>query len=331
MKANGGVFVIDDFGRQRIRPRDLLNRWIVPLESRIDYLTLHTGKKFEVPFDVLIVFATNLEPEAAGGRGVPAPHPLQDLREEPDHGGVRQDLRAELQAQGHRLRSRHHRVPRSPVLRAARSRNARLPSRATSSSRWWTSAGIRTSRFVITRELLDQACKNYFLEEQANKGPSAPPGVPRDPATGGPVTVVKSGQRHAAARERRMAVLTPAVVGRAAALERRRGAPPGVSGARCPTSPDERRSAPGSWCSPCKIGAGVPADGPSDRPAAPRQRAARRRVDGRAPAGGPCRSRMDDARGGAGVDGGHSAACARLASASCPTRRRRRCRPPGCF
>ncbi|RPJ80468.1 MAG: ATP-binding protein, partial [Acidobacteria bacterium] len=63
LKANGGVFVVDDFGRQRIRPRDLLNRWIVPLESRVDYLTLHTGKKFEVPFDVLIVFATNLKPE----------------------------------------------------------------------------------------------------------------------------------------------------------------------------------------------------------------------------------------------------------------------------
>ncbi|MBD0324716.1 MAG: ATP-binding protein [Aldersonia sp.] len=62
LKANGGVFVVDDFGRQRIRPRDLLNRWIVPLESRVDYLTLHTGKKFEIPFDVLIVFATNLDP-----------------------------------------------------------------------------------------------------------------------------------------------------------------------------------------------------------------------------------------------------------------------------
>ena len=64
LKANGGVFVVDDFGRQRIRPRDLLNRWIVPLESRVDYLTLHTGKKFEIPFDVLIVFATNLNPES---------------------------------------------------------------------------------------------------------------------------------------------------------------------------------------------------------------------------------------------------------------------------
>jgi predicted ATPase with chaperone activity len=62
MKANGGMLLIDDFGRQQARPRDLLNRWIVPLEKRIDFLTLHTGRKIEIPFDVLIVFSTNLAP-----------------------------------------------------------------------------------------------------------------------------------------------------------------------------------------------------------------------------------------------------------------------------
>jgi predicted ATPase with chaperone activity len=62
VKANGGIFLIDDFGRQQVRPRDLLNRWIVPLENRIDYLTLHTGRKVEVPFDVLVIFSTNLPP-----------------------------------------------------------------------------------------------------------------------------------------------------------------------------------------------------------------------------------------------------------------------------
>ena len=63
VKANGGVFLIDDFGRQLVRPKDLLNRWIVPLEKRVDYLTLHTGKKFEIPFDALIIFSTNLKPQ----------------------------------------------------------------------------------------------------------------------------------------------------------------------------------------------------------------------------------------------------------------------------
>lgn len=63
LRANGGIFLIDDFGRQQVRPRDLLNRWIVPLENRIDYLTLHTGRKIEIPFDVLVIFSTNLPPK----------------------------------------------------------------------------------------------------------------------------------------------------------------------------------------------------------------------------------------------------------------------------
>jgi hypothetical protein len=62
MVANGGVLVIDDFGRQRCSARDLLNRWIVPLESRVDFLTLNTGQKFELPFMLLVVFATNIRP-----------------------------------------------------------------------------------------------------------------------------------------------------------------------------------------------------------------------------------------------------------------------------
>jgi hypothetical protein len=63
MKANNGLFIIDDFGRQQIEPKKLLNRWIVPLERRIDFMTLHTGMKFEIPFDQLVVFCTNLAPK----------------------------------------------------------------------------------------------------------------------------------------------------------------------------------------------------------------------------------------------------------------------------
>ncbi|MDB5081538.1 MAG: ATPase [Chloroflexi bacterium] len=62
LKANGGMFLIDDFGRQQMRPRDLLNRWIVPLEKRLDFLSMINGKKIEVPFDEFIVFSTNLAP-----------------------------------------------------------------------------------------------------------------------------------------------------------------------------------------------------------------------------------------------------------------------------
>lgn len=62
VKANGGILIIDDFGRQRVPARDLLNRWIVPLEKRIDYLTAHTGSKFPIPFDCLLIISTNLNP-----------------------------------------------------------------------------------------------------------------------------------------------------------------------------------------------------------------------------------------------------------------------------
>jgi energy-coupling factor transporter ATP-binding protein EcfA2 len=62
MKANNGVLIIDDFGRQRVRPEELLNRWIVPLDRGIDFLKLAGGKKFEIPFEMLVVFATNMDP-----------------------------------------------------------------------------------------------------------------------------------------------------------------------------------------------------------------------------------------------------------------------------
>jgi hypothetical protein len=64
MKANNGILIIDDFGRQVMSPRELLNRWIVPLDRRIDYLSLRYGVKFEIPFELMVVFATNLEPSA---------------------------------------------------------------------------------------------------------------------------------------------------------------------------------------------------------------------------------------------------------------------------
>ncbi|HEX4286581.1 MAG TPA: hypothetical protein VHZ28_15920 [Terracidiphilus sp.] len=64
MKANNGVLIIDDFGRQRIRPDELLNRWVVPLDRKIEFLTLAGGRKIEIPFEMLVVFASNLDPAA---------------------------------------------------------------------------------------------------------------------------------------------------------------------------------------------------------------------------------------------------------------------------
>lgn len=63
IKALNGTFLIDDFGRQRAKPEDILNRWIVPLNSRVDYLSLHTGKSFQIPFDEIVIFSTNMHPD----------------------------------------------------------------------------------------------------------------------------------------------------------------------------------------------------------------------------------------------------------------------------
>jgi hypothetical protein len=70
LKATGGIFVVDDFGRQRASPESILNRWVVPLERRVDYLSLRTGKKFPVPFDGLVIFSTNLTPTDLADQGL---------------------------------------------------------------------------------------------------------------------------------------------------------------------------------------------------------------------------------------------------------------------
>jgi len=90
VKALGGTFIIDDFGRQLVSPEQLLNRWIVPMQSRVDYLKLHTGKSFSLPFDELIIFSTNMDPsdlmDPAFLRRIPykletAPPSLENYRE----------------------------------------------------------------------------------------------------------------------------------------------------------------------------------------------------------------------------------------------------------
>jgi hypothetical protein len=164
LKANGGVFLVDDFGRQRIRPEDLLNRWIVPLESRIDYLTLHTGKKFQVPFDVLIVFATNLDPKQLADeaflRRIPYKIPIVDPSLEEfsqifELNCVRRQLKFH-QVMVAYLHRRHYGPARRP-MRACHPRD--ILDQVTALCRY---RGIQPT---ITRELLDRACESYFVDE----------------------------------------------------------------------------------------------------------------------------------------------------------------------
>lgn len=169
MKALGGVFVVDDFGRQRIPPRDLLNRWIVPLESRVDFLTLHTGRKFEVPFNVFIVFATNLKPQSLADEAFLRRIPYKILAKNPT---------AEEYCKIFELNCRKRSIPFDPVMVEYLDRKYYQPRRLQMRAchpRDLVNQVVDICRYqgrepVITRDLLDAACSSYFLEETESQG-----------------------------------------------------------------------------------------------------------------------------------------------------------------
>ena len=172
LKANGGVFVVDDFGRQRIPPRDLLNRWIVPLESRVDFLTLHTGRKFEVPFNVFIVFATNLKPESLADEAFLRRIPYKILAKNPTLDEYCRIFELNCKRRGMAFDAvmveyldRKYYKPRKLQMRACHPRD--LISQVVDICRY-------TNREpVITRDLLDAACGSYFIEESESQGAGA--------------------------------------------------------------------------------------------------------------------------------------------------------------
>jgi predicted ATPase with chaperone activity len=164
LKANGGVLILDDFGRQRVPPKDLLNRWIVPLEKRIDFLTLHTGGKFPVPFDCLLIMATNLEPaqlvEEAFMRRIhykiqiqgPQPDQYAEIFSrcctergiEYDQGAVSHIYRQWYQRRGIHPRACHPRDILDHLVDIAR---------------------FYQGTAVLNHDLVDRACRSYFLDD----------------------------------------------------------------------------------------------------------------------------------------------------------------------
>jgi predicted ATPase with chaperone activity len=163
MKANGGMFLIDDFGRQKIRPRDLLNRWIVPLEKRFDYLTLQTGNVIQIPFDMLIIFATNLEPrdlvDEAFLRRIRHKIDIQDptfdeYREIFKRVARSKNVAYEEQILTYLLQDYY--VKSNRELRACHPRD--ILDHLTDIARF---QGIPPQ---LTRELIDQACEGYFVD-----------------------------------------------------------------------------------------------------------------------------------------------------------------------
>jgi predicted ATPase with chaperone activity len=163
MKANGGMFLIDDFGRQQVRPRDLLNRWIVPLETRVDYLTLHTGKKIEIPFDQLIVFATNIDPKALVDEAF-----LRRIRHKIEVGDpterefyeifkrvvAERDIAFDQEAFMYLMREYYLKLKRE--LRAVHPRDI--------ADQIIDIADYEGVAPALTEELIDQACSSYFVE-----------------------------------------------------------------------------------------------------------------------------------------------------------------------
>jgi hypothetical protein len=172
MKAIGGVFVVDDFGRQRIPPRDLLNRWIVPLESRIDFLTLHTGRKFEVPFNVFIIFATNLQPESLADEAFLRRIPYKIRAKNPTAEEYVRIFELNCRKRGLAFDPvmveylmRKYYQPRKLQMRACHPRD--LLEQVVDMCRYQNRAP------AITRDLLDAACSGYFLEESDSQSREA--------------------------------------------------------------------------------------------------------------------------------------------------------------
>lgn len=162
--ANGGVLVIDDFGRQRVEPRQFLNRWIVPLESRVDFLTLQTGQKFELPFVTLLVFATNLRPSTLVDEAFLRRIHYKVFAESPGVEAfveifrnccLERDLTFDRGLVDHLLHDIY--APRRIALRGCHPRD--LIEQALSLAEY------RGDLPVLTPSLLEAACDSYFVEE----------------------------------------------------------------------------------------------------------------------------------------------------------------------
>lgn len=163
VKANGGMLLIDDFGRQKVHPTDLLNRWIVPLEKRIDFLTLHTGKKFEIPFDQLIVFSTNLDPKELVDEAFLRRIKYKIEVGNPDDRSYREIFRRVCEAAGIPYVDQavtylleHYYKPRSMELRACHPRDLVQLIKDT--------ARYRQVPPALSKELLDQACQVFLVD-----------------------------------------------------------------------------------------------------------------------------------------------------------------------
>ncbi|MEQ1827896.1 MAG: ATP-binding protein [Pirellula sp.] len=177
MKSNCGCLLIDDFGRQRVAPAELLNRWIIPLESRHDFLNLPTGKKITVPFEQIILFSTNLQPEALVDEAFLRRVPFKINIGDPSLDEYTDLFRLACEASDvpwrpdviEKLIARHYRAVNRP-LRRCHPRDLLHQVKCL--------CAYRSERTELRPELLDIACKNYFGNQpifQSSAESNAPP------------------------------------------------------------------------------------------------------------------------------------------------------------
>ena len=162
MKANNGLLVVDDFGRQRVRPEELLNRWVVPLDRHIDFLTLAGGRKLEVPFDLLVVFATNLDPatlaDEAFLRRIQTKIKVDNIGREHFHEITRRVCERVGLAYDHGVVDHLADTIATQLRQPLR---ACYPRDIVQQVVW--GARYRGEQPVLSRDAVEQACRSYFL------------------------------------------------------------------------------------------------------------------------------------------------------------------------
>jgi hypothetical protein len=169
MKANGGIFMIDDFGRQQVRPMDLLNRWIVPLEKKYDYLTTTAGTKIEVPFDEILIFSTNLDPTQLADEAFLRRIKFKIEVRDPDEEQYRKiwelvckGRRVELDAGGIDYLIGKWYKPKNRPFRMCQPRDIL--------DQMISIAKYNMERVNFSPDLIDAACSTYFIGEKKDFG-----------------------------------------------------------------------------------------------------------------------------------------------------------------
>ncbi len=187
MKANGGIFMIDDFGRQQVRPMDLLNRWIVPLEKKYDYLNTITGTKIEVPFDQLLIFSTNLDPHQLADEAFLRRIKFKIEIRDPDEAQYRRiwelvckGKRVEFDARGVDYLIEKWYRPTNRPFRMCQPRDIL--------DQMMSIAKYNMERVNFSPDLIDAACATYFISAREE-------GLRREGADGVSAAVISSARR----------------------------------------------------------------------------------------------------------------------------------------